>query len=110
MVQATTTRAPAAHKLARYVRATPIHLTGVHGHSQPSTSHLSNLSSTKPSEELPKEDLETVLIPGTLLMMKKLFSRELATDQDLVKAENLLFLDQLSFCFQVLVEAEESLF
>jgi len=109
MVQATITRAPAAHKLARYVRATPIHLTGVHGHSQPSTSHLSTLSSTKPSEELPKEDLEIVPIPGTLLMMKKLFSRELATDQDPVKAENQLFLDQLLFCFQVSAEAEESL-
>lgn len=41
MVQATTTRAPVAHKLARYVRATPVHLTGVRGQSQPSTSHLS---------------------------------------------------------------------
>ena len=43
MVQAkTVARANVAHKLARYVRATPINLLGLHGASQPSTSHLSN--------------------------------------------------------------------
>jgi len=110
MVQATTRRAHVAHKLARYVRATPVHLTGVHGQSQPSTSHLSNVLSTKHSEEHLREDLETVLILGILPMMKKIFSRELAIDQDPVKAENQLFLDQLSSYFQELAEVEELLF
>lgn len=45
MVQAKITRAPVAHKLARYLRATPLNLTGVRGQSQPSTSHLSTLIS-----------------------------------------------------------------
>lgn len=34
-------RAKIAHKLARYYRATPVHLAGTKGDSQPSTSHLS---------------------------------------------------------------------
>jgi hypothetical protein len=110
MVEATTRRANIAHKLARYVRATPAHLTGVRGQSQPSTSHLSTFVSTKHSEEHPREDLETVLILGILLTIKKLFSRELATDQDKVKVENLLSLDQLSFYFQESAEEEELLF
>ena len=33
-------RARIAHKLARYYRALPQHLTGIKGDSQPSTSHL----------------------------------------------------------------------
>lgn len=37
----TAARARIAHKLARYYRATPIHLLGLNGASQPSTSHLS---------------------------------------------------------------------
>jgi hypothetical protein len=40
------TRAKIAHKLARYYRATPVHLTGVTGASTPSTSHLSTHSFT----------------------------------------------------------------
>lgn len=36
------TRAKIAHKLARYVRATPVHLTqGTSSASQPSVTHLS---------------------------------------------------------------------
>ena len=34
-------RAKIAHKLAKYVRATPVHLTGLSGSANPSTSHLS---------------------------------------------------------------------
>jgi len=43
-------------------------------------------------------------------MMKKLFSRELAINQDQLKAENQLFLDQLSSYFQESAEVEELLF
>jgi hypothetical protein len=39
--KATTSRARIAHKLARYYRATPIHLSGLSGNSDPSVSHLS---------------------------------------------------------------------
>lgn len=46
MVQATVVRAPLAHKLAKYLRASPVHLTGVRGQSQPSTSHLSTFAFT----------------------------------------------------------------
>ena len=38
----TATRARIAHKLARYYRATPVHLTSLTGLSAPSTSHLRN--------------------------------------------------------------------
>lgn len=37
-------RARIAHKLARYYRATPVHLTGANGLNTPSTSHLRNKS------------------------------------------------------------------
>jgi hypothetical protein len=94
MVQVKTTRAPVAHKLARYLRATPVNLTGVRGQSQPSVSHLSTMISKKLSVVRPKEGLETVLIPGIPLMMKKIFSRELVTSPDQDKVESQLFLDQ----------------
>lgn len=38
--KATTARARIAHKLARYYRATPVHLTGLTTAANPSTSHL----------------------------------------------------------------------
>lgn len=38
--KATTARARIAHKLARYYRATPVHLTGLTTPANPSTSHL----------------------------------------------------------------------
>ncbi len=43
MVHKTAARAPLSHKLAKYLKAIPIHLSGVRGESQPSTSHLSSL-------------------------------------------------------------------
>jgi hypothetical protein len=58
----------------------------------------------------PKEDSETVQILGTPLMMRKNFSKELATNLDKVTAENLSSRDQLSSCYQVSTEAEELLF
>lgn len=45
MVESKTKAAPArariAHKLARYYRATPTHLSGLRGDANPSTTHLS---------------------------------------------------------------------
>ena len=107
MVQAKVARAPLSHKLAKYVRATPVHLTGVRGQSQPSTSHLSKKTFTQHSVEHQREDSEIVQIPGIPLTMKKNYSLELATNLDQVKVENLLHLDQLSSCFQESAEAEE---
>ena len=65
------TRAKIAHKLARYYRATPLHLTGVAGASAPSTAHLSTQSFTKLSAVPPSADLETVVRPGTLLTTRR---------------------------------------
>ncbi len=61
------TKAKIAHKLARYFRATPVHLTGVNGASAPSTAHLSTNSFTQLSAVPPSADSEIVRRPGTLL-------------------------------------------
>lgn len=87
-------RAKIAHKLARYYRATPIHLTGIQGQSQPSTSHLSIPIFTQPSAEPPREDSETETTLGTQLMTKRLVSREPETNPDPLQAENPSSLDQ----------------
>jgi hypothetical protein len=68
----TTTRARVAHKLAKYLRATPLHLTGVVGQANPSTSHLRNTPIIQNSEEPPREDLETKATLGIPLTMKRL--------------------------------------
>ena len=72
----TAARARIAHKLARYIRATPINLQGTTGHNQPSTSHLSITFSIQLSEEPPNVDSETKLTPGIPLMMRGLSTRE----------------------------------
>ena len=108
MVQAkTVARANVAHKLARYVRATPVHLSGVRGSSQPSTSHLSSFCSTQPSEVPPRKDSETVLTLGTPLMMRKNSSKEPTLIPEPTKAENQLSPDQLSSCSLESPEEEE---
>lgn len=63
--KATTSRARIAHKLARYYRATPVHLTGLSGDANPSTAHLSTSPITQLSAEPPSADSETVRRPGT---------------------------------------------
>ena len=95
----TAARARIAHKLARYYRATPVHLQGISGTSQPSTSHQSIIYTIQPSEELPNADSETNLTLGTPLMMRRLTTRESPKNPKPSKAENPLFLDPLSFCF-----------
>jgi len=105
----TVTRARIAHKLAKYVRATSIHLTGVRGQSNPSTSHLSITFVIQLLEEPLKEDSEIKLIPGIQLMTKRISLKELARRLKLLKAENLFKTDQLLFFFQVPVEVEELL-
>lgn len=102
-------RAKIAHKLARYYRATPIHLTGTRGDNQPSTSHLSIIAFTQPSVELPAEDSETELTLGTQPMTKRLISREPETSPDPQPAEVPSSLDQLSSYFPASAEEEESL-
>jgi hypothetical protein len=58
----------------------------------------------------PREELETVPALGTQLTMRKNFSLEQATNLNLVKVENQLFLDQLLSYFLESAEEEESLF
>ena len=95
------------HKLAKYYRATPINLVGTKGQTQPSTSHLSTTLFIQVLEELPKEDLETKLKPGTQLMTKKPISREALKNQKLLLEENPSNQDQSSFSFQASTEEEE---
>lgn len=106
----TTTRAKLAHKLAKYYRATPINLSGTKGQNQPSASHLSTTLFIQFLEELPKEDLETKLKPGTQLMTKKSVSKEMLKNPKPIKAENQSNQDQSSFSFQVSTKEEELLF
>jgi hypothetical protein len=103
-----TARAKIAHKLARYYRATPIHLTGTQGQSQPSTSHLSIPIFTQPSAEPPRGDSETKTTPGTQPMTRQLFSREPQTNPDPLQAENPSSLDQSSSYSQASAGEEES--
>lgn len=103
-------RAKIAHKLARYYRATPIHLTGIQGQSQPSTSHLSIHFFTQPSVELPEEDSETVKIPGTQLMTRDPFWREPENNPDPLQVENPSSLDQSSSYSPASAGEEESSF
>ena len=102
-----TARAKIAHKLAKYVRATPIHLTGIHGNNQPSASHLSIFYSIQLSEELPREDSETKLIHGILLMTKDPSIKEPPKSLKLLKEENQSLQEQLLSYFLVLAEEEE---
>ena len=97
----TATRARLAHKLARYYRATPIHLAGIQGNNQPSASHLSILSFIQLLEELLNADLETKPTPGIQLTTKNHISREKENSLEPTKVENLSNLDQLSSFSQV---------
>ena len=54
--KATASRARIAHKLARYYRATSVHLSGLKGNSDPSTAHLSIIYAMQLWEEPLKED------------------------------------------------------
>lgn len=101
-------RAKIAHKLARYYRATPVHLTGITGTSQPSTSHLSISSFTQPSEVLPSADSEIRITPGTLLMMTRSTSREPETSPNPTLDANPSSPDQSSSSFPVSAEADVS--
>jgi len=106
----TVTRARIAHKLAKYYRATPIHLTGVLGSANPSTSHLSNTFITQPSVEPPSVDSETRTIPGIPLMTRQLISKELPVNPKPPPEENPFKMVALSSFFQAQAEEEELLF
>ena len=105
----TAARAKIAHKLARYYRATPIHLLGTKGDNQPSTSHLSTSFFTQVSEELPDADSEIKITPGTPLTRKSLISKEQPKSPKHLRAENQSPLEPSSFCFPASTEEEESL-
>jgi hypothetical protein len=99
--KATTARARIAHKLARYYRATPVHLAGVTGQSNPSTSHLSTPSSTQPSAAPPSADSETKTIPGTPPTTRDPSSRERASSLAPPLVAHRCSLAQWSFCSPV---------
>jgi hypothetical protein len=102
-----TTRAKVAHKLAKYVRATPVHLTGVTGNANPSTSHLSKTHINQHSEEHPREESEIAPRPGTPLTMRPSTSRETATSPKHLKVENQSLPAQSSSSSPESAEAEE---
>ena len=101
-------RARIAHKLAKYVRANPINLTGISGPNQPSASHLSICLSKQPSEEPPKEDSETARKLGTPPMMRKFTTKELPKNLNPTKAGNPSSPAPSSFYSPVSTEEEES--
>jgi hypothetical protein len=103
-------RARLAHKLAKYVRATPIHLTGVRGGAFPSTSHLSIPILIQHSEEPQRGDLEIKIIPGTQLTMNALTSLETPISPKQQLEENPSHLDQSLFSSPAKTEEEELLF
>lgn len=103
-------RARLAHKLAKYVRATPIHLSGARGSAFPSTSHVSIPLFIQHSEEPPREDLEIRIIPGTLLTMNVPTSLEKAIHPSQQLEENPSHPDQSSFSSPAKTEEEELLF
>ena len=105
----TAARAKIAHKLARYYRATPIHLLGVRGDSQPSTSHLSIPLFTQVSEELPNADSEIKLTLGILLMRKSPISKEQPKRPKHPRAENPSPPEPSSSSSPASTEEEESL-
>lgn len=102
-------RAKIAHKLAKYYRATPIHLLGINGPSQPSTSHLSIFLFTQVPEELPNVDSEIKITLGTHLMLKSLISREQLKSPKHPRAENQSPPEPSSFYFPAPTEEEELL-
>lgn len=108
--KASTARARIAHKLARYVRATPVHLTSLNGSANPSTSHLSTLFTTQLLEVLPNADSETAKIPGTLLTTRSLSSSVLASSLAPQPAEPPCAPDQLLSFFLETTEDAELLF
>ena len=102
-------RAKIAHKLAKYYRATPIHLLGTSGDSQPSISHLSIILFTQVTEELPNVDSEIKITVGTPLMPKSPISREQLKRPKHPRPENQSLPEPLSFCFPASTEEEELL-
>jgi len=60
-----------AHKLARYVRASPTHIPARLSQESPSTTHLSISLFIQPMEDLNTRDLEITLTLGTLLTINQ---------------------------------------
>ena len=100
-------RAKIAHKLARYYRATPIHLLGTKGDNQPSASHLSTILFTQVLEEPLTVDSEIKITLGTPLTIKTLISKEQLKNLKHPREENQSPLVPSSFCFPASTEEEE---
>lgn len=107
--KATTSRAKIAHKLARYYRATPVHLSGLSGASDPSVSHLSKAHIIQPLEVLPREDLETAPTLGIPPMTRRTTSKEPITSPSPPLEEPQFSLDLLLLSSLVPTGEEESL-
>jgi len=90
----TTARARIAHKLAKYVRATPIQYASLRGANAPSTSHLSKFQLKQLWEEPQKEDSEIKIVPGIQLTIKEKDLSENQMPQDPQLVENLFNPDQ----------------
>lgn len=107
--KATTSRAKIAHKLARYFRATPVHLSGLSGASDPSVSHLSNAHIIQLLEVLLREDSETAPRLGIPPMTRRTTSKEPMFSLKPQQEEPQLRLDLLLFCSPAPTEEEELL-
>ena len=106
----TAPRARLAHKLARYVRANPIHLQSRLSSQNPSTTHLSIFLFIQLSAVPPKEDLEITLTTGIQLMMNPNCIKEKILNPNLPPADHQSNLAASSFFSQVLTEEEELLY
>lgn len=107
--KATTSRAKIAHKLARYYRATAVHLSGLSGASDPSVSHLSNAHIIQPLEVLPREDSEIAPRLGIPPMTRRTTSKEPMPSPSPPQEEPQCSLDLLLLCSLVPTEEEELL-
>lgn len=103
-------RARIAHKLARYYRALPQHLTGIKGANQPSTSHLRTHPVTQASEVPPLAELEMPTKPGTQVTTRRSASREHAKYPRLPRAGGPSSPDQSSSCSPARTRAAEWLY
>lgn len=112
MAQSKTTktapRARLAHKLAKYVRANPIHIQTRLSTQNPSTTHLSILFYLSQLSVDPKElDLEIMLTHGIQLMINLNCIKENLILPNLPLEENLFKLAMLSFSCQDHTKEEE---
>ena len=105
----TQARARIAHKLAKYVRANPVHIKGKLSSSSPSVSHLCTPSLIQHMEELQKENLEIIRTHGIQLTMRRSISKEKEISPISLLEENQFKQEMLSSSLPENIEEEESL-